>query len=47
MSVIEANVVIPVNGAVAANVLSEDSLAEAQAEQDVETEQTNDERGTS
>jgi hypothetical protein len=47
MSLIDANVVIPVNAAVAANVLSEDSLAAAEAEQDVEIEQTNDERGAS
>jgi hypothetical protein len=40
MSLIDANVVIPVNAAVAANVLSEDSIAAADAEQDVDIDQT-------
>jgi hypothetical protein len=47
MSLIDTNVVIPVNGAVAANVLSDDSFAAADAEQDAEVEQSNDERGAS
>jgi hypothetical protein len=45
MSLIDTNVVIPVNAAVAANVLSDDSLAAANAEQDVDIEQSNDEEG--
>jgi hypothetical protein len=40
MSLIDANVVIPVNAAVAANVLSEDSIAAAEAEQDVDIDQS-------
>ena len=40
MSLIDANVVIPVNAAVAANVLSEDSIAAADAEQDVDIDQS-------
>jgi len=40
MSLIDSNVVIPVNAAVAANVLSEDSIAVANAEQDVDVDQT-------
>ncbi len=41
MSLINANVVAPVNAAVAANVLSDDSIAYANAEQDVNVTQTN------
>jgi hypothetical protein len=44
MSLIDTNVAIPVNGAVAANVLSDHSFAAAEAEQDAEIEQSNDER---
>jgi hypothetical protein len=40
MSLIDANVVIPVNAAVAANVLSEDSVAAASAEQEVDTDES-------
>ncbi len=39
MSLLDANVAIPVNAAVAANVLSDDSLAYANAEQDVDLTQ--------
>lgn len=41
MSLINANVVAPVNAAVAANVLSDDSIAYANAEQDVNVTQSN------
>ncbi|HVM00318.1 MAG TPA: hypothetical protein VM324_13585 [Egibacteraceae bacterium] len=40
MSLIDANVAAPVNAAVAANVLSDDSLAYANAEQDVTIDQS-------
>jgi hypothetical protein len=39
-SLIDSNVVIPVNAAVAANVLAEDSLAEGEAEQNDDADQT-------
>jgi hypothetical protein len=42
MSLIDANVAAPVNAAVAANVLSDDAIAYASAEQDVEIDQSND-----
>lgn len=41
MSLINANLVAPVNAAVAANVLSDDSIAYANAEQDVNVTQSN------
>ena len=41
MSLVDANVAAPVNAAVAANVLSEDSVAYANAEQDVDIDQSN------
>jgi hypothetical protein len=41
-ALIDANVVIPVNAAVAANVLSEDSIAAANSEQEVDIEQHTD-----
>jgi hypothetical protein len=41
MSLISANVAAPVNAAVAANVLSDNSVAYANAEQDVDITQTN------
>jgi hypothetical protein len=41
MSLIDANVAVPVNVAVAANVLSNDSTAEANADQDNDIKQTN------
>ena len=41
MSLIDSNIVIPVNAAVAANVLSEDSISVANAEQDVDVDQSN------
>jgi hypothetical protein len=41
MSLIDANLAAPVNAAVAANVLSDDSIAYANAEQDVDITQTN------
>jgi hypothetical protein len=42
MSLIEANVAAPINVAVAANVLSDDSTASAEASQSVSIEQSND-----
>ena len=41
MSLISANLAAPVNAAVAANVLSDDSVAFANAEQDVVIHQSN------
>jgi hypothetical protein len=41
MSLINANVAAPVNAAVAANILSDGSVAYANAEQDVDIEQSN------
>jgi hypothetical protein len=41
MSLINANVAAPVNAAVAANILSDDSVAYANAEQDVTIDQSN------
>jgi hypothetical protein len=41
MSLISANLAAPVNAAVAANVLSDDSVAFANAEQDVTIDQSN------
>jgi hypothetical protein len=41
MSLISANLAAPVNAAVAANVLSDDSVAYANAEQDVTIIQSN------
>jgi hypothetical protein len=41
MSLINANVAAPINAAVAANVLSDDSLAYANAEQNVNIDQSN------
>jgi hypothetical protein len=41
MSLISANLAAPVNAAVAANVLSDDSIAFANAEQDVTIDQSN------
>ena len=41
MSLINANVAAPVNAAVAANILTEDSTAIANAEQDVDIDQSN------
>lgn len=41
MSLISANLAAPVNAAVAANVLSDNSIAYANAEQDVTITQTN------
>ena len=40
MSLIDANVAAPVNAAVAANILSDDSVAYANAEQDVDIDQS-------
>ena len=40
MSLINANLAAPVNAAVAANVLSDNSVAYANAEQDVDIEQS-------
>ena len=42
MSLVDANVAVPVNVAVAANVLSEDAVAYANAEQDADIGQAND-----
>jgi len=41
MSLVDANVAAPVNAAVAANVLSDDSVAYANAEQNVNIDQSN------
>ena len=41
MSLINANVAAPVNAAVAANILSDDSVAYANAEQNVDIDQSN------
>jgi hypothetical protein len=41
MSLVDANVAIPVNAAVAANVLSDDATAHADATQDVDIDQSN------
>ena len=41
MSLINANVAAPINAAVAANVLSDDSVAYANAVQDVDIDQSN------
>ncbi len=41
MSLISANLAAPVNAAVAANVLSDNSIAYANAEQDVTIDQSN------
>lgn len=41
MSLINANLAAPVNAAVAANILSDNSVAYANAEQDVDIIQTN------
>ena len=40
MSLIDANVAAPVNAAVAANILSDDSIAYANAEQNVDITQS-------
>ncbi len=42
MSLIDANVAAPVNAAIAANILSDGSVAYANAEQDVDITQSND-----
>jgi hypothetical protein len=41
MSLINANIAAPVNAAVAANILSDNSVAYANAEQDVDIDQSN------
>ena len=41
MSLINANVAAPVNAAIAANILSDDSIAYANAEQNVDIDQSN------
>ena len=41
MSLVDANVAVPVNAAVAANVLTEDSTANAEANQDNDIDQSN------
>jgi hypothetical protein len=41
MSLINANIAAPVNAAVAANILSDGSVAYANAEQDVDIDQSN------
>jgi hypothetical protein len=41
MSLVNANVAIPINAAVAANVLSDNSVAYANAQQDVNITQSN------
>ena len=47
MSLIDANVAVPVNAAVAANVLSDGSIAYADATQDVDIDQSTDYRNFS
>jgi hypothetical protein len=42
MSLVNANVAIPINAAVAANVLSDDAVAYANAEQDAAIDQSTD-----
>ena len=42
MSLVDANVAVPVNAAVAANVLSDGSVAIADAQQDVDIDQSTD-----
>jgi hypothetical protein len=41
MSLLNANIAAPVNAAVAANVLSDNSVAYANAEQDIDIDQSN------
>ncbi len=41
MSLINANIAAPINAAVAANILSDNSIAYANAEQDVDIDQSN------
>ncbi len=41
MSLINANLAAPVNAAIAANILSDNSIAYANAEQDVDIDQSN------
>jgi thiosulfate/3-mercaptopyruvate sulfurtransferase len=41
MSLVDANIAVPVNAAVAANVLTEDSIAYADATQDANLDQSN------
>ena len=41
MSLVDANVAIPINAAVAANVLSDDAIAYADATQDAAIDQSN------
>jgi len=41
MSLVNANIAVPVNAAIAANVLSDGAVAYANAEQDVDITQTN------
>ena len=47
MSLVDANVAVPVNAAVAANVLSDGSVAIADAQQDVDIDQSTDYRNFS
>jgi hypothetical protein len=46
MSLINANIAAPVNAAVAANILSDNSVAYANAEQDVDIDQSAGSSGT-
>lgn len=46
MSLINANIAAPINAAVAANVLSDNSVAYANAEQDVDIDQSAGSSGT-
>lgn len=41
MSLINANVAAPINAAIAANILSDNSIAYANAEQDLDIDQSN------
>ncbi len=40
MSLVDANVAIPIDAAIAANVLSDESITAADADQEAETDQT-------
>jgi hypothetical protein len=46
MSLVDANIAIPINAAVAANVLSDEANAAADATQDVDIDQTSEEGGS-
>ena len=45
MSLVDANVAIPIDAAIAANVLADESIAEADAVQDAEIDESTSEEG--